>query len=205
MTLARSRPGRVKRFFDLCLAVPGFILLAPLFYLVALGIKLDSPGPVFFRQERVGLGGAIFRLVKFRSMRVDAEKMGSQLTVGQDPRITRLGAILRKTKIDEFPQLFNVLTGDMRLVGPRPEVPRYVSLYTAEQRKVLDLVPGITDPASMKYRDENDVLARVADPESCYIKEIMPEKIEINLAYARQATVGSDLKVVMATLECLCK
>ena len=203
--MIRKGSGRAKRWFDLALAIPGFFLLAPLFYLVALMIKLDSPGPVFFRQVRVGCGGKTFRLVKFRTMRVDAEKLGSQLTVGQDPRITRLGAILRKTKIDEFPQLFNVLTGDMSLVGPRPEVPRYVSLYTTLQRRVLELLPGITDPASLKYRDENDVLARAADPERCYLETIMPDKIEINLAYARQATVGSDWQVVMATIACLCK
>lgn len=202
--MAGSRSYLAKRCLDLCLAVPGFFLLAPLFYLVALGIKLDSPGPVFFRQARVGKGGKIFRLVKFRSMRTDAEKLGSQLTVGKDPRITRLGAFLRKTKIDELPQLFNVLTGDMSLVGPRPEVPRYVSLYTEEQRQVLGLLPGITDPASLKYRHENYILARAPDPENWYIDKIMPEKIEINLAYARKATVGSDLGVVLETLKCLC-
>jgi lipopolysaccharide/colanic/teichoic acid biosynthesis glycosyltransferase len=203
--LIRSGSSWAKRGFDLFLAIPGFLLLAPLFYLVALGIKLDSPGPVFFRQERVGLGGKIFRLVKFRSMRADAEKLGSQLTVGRDPRITKFGAMLRATKVDELPQLFNVLNGDMSLVGPRPEVFRYVVFYTPEQRKVLELLPGITDPASLKYRHENDILAQVPDPENCYIHKIMPEKIEINLAYARQAGLGSDLKVVMKTIACLCQ
>ena len=133
-------------------------------------------------------------------MRIDAENCGPQLTVGKDPRITRLGALLRKSKMDELPQLFNVMVGDMSLVGPRPEVPRYVAFYTREQRKVLGLLPGITDPASIKYRHESEILDNSPDPEARYLKEIMPEKIEINLAYARQATLRSDLTIIMKTL-----
>lgn len=192
--------SRQKRFFDLFFAIPGFLLLSPFFYLAALAIKLDSPGPVFFRQIRVGRQGHYFRLVKFRTMLANAEKMGPQITVGQDSRITRLGKLLRKTKVDELPQLFNVLAGDMSLVGPRPEVPRYVSLYSQEDKRVLELMPGITDPASIKYHQESEILAESSDPERTYIEVIMPEKIEINLAYALEATVFSDFKVVLETL-----
>jgi lipopolysaccharide/colanic/teichoic acid biosynthesis glycosyltransferase len=190
-----------KRLFDLLFSIPGFLLLSPFFYLVALAIKVDSPGPVFFRQVRVGQKGQYFRLVKFRTMLVNAEKMGPQITVGRDSRITALGRLLRKAKVDELPQLFNVLTGEMSLVGPRPEVPRYVSLYSQEQQRVLELMPGITDPASIKYRHESEILAESPDPEMTYIEVIMPEKIKINLAYGLEATVLSDFKVVLKTLE----
>ncbi len=192
-----------KRFLDLFFSFVGFLILSPFFYLAGLAIKLDSPGPVFFRQIRVGRQGRLFRLVKFRTMQANAEKMGPQITVGNDCRITRLGKLLRKTKVDELPQLFNVLAGDMSLVGPRPEVPRYVSLYSQEHRRVLDLMPGITDPASIKYRQESAVLDGSADPERMYIEVIMPEKIEINLGYAAKATVLSDLKVILKTLRLL--
>ena len=190
-----------KRLFDLLFAIPGFLLLSPFFYLAALAIKVDSPGPVFFRQVRVGQKGQYFRLIKFRTMSVNAEKIGPQITVGRDPRITGLGRLLRKAKVDELPQLFNVLTGDMSLVGPRPEVPRYVSLYSQNQKRVLELMPGITDPASIKYRDESEILAESPDPEMTYIGVIMPEKIKINLAYGLEATVSSDFKVVLKTLQ----
>lgn len=163
-------------------------------------IKLDDKGPVFFRQERVGYKGRPFRIWKFRTMVVDAEKIGKPLTVGRDPRITRVGYWLRKFKLDELPQLFNVLVGEMSLVGPRPEVPKYVALYTPEQRKVLDLVPGITDPASIKYRDESEILGRSPDPDRTYLEEIMPEKIRLNLEYAAHATVWSDFIIVLKTL-----
>ena len=189
-----------KRLFDLFFAIPGFLLLSPFFYLAAMAIKLDSPGPVFFRQLRVGRQGRYFHLVKFRTMLANAEKLGPQITVGKDSRITPLGELLRKTKVDELPQLFNVLAGDMSLVGPRPEVPRYVSLYSQEDKRVLELMPGITDPASIKYRQESEILAESPDPERTYIEVIMPEKIEINLAYALKATVFSDLRVVLETL-----
>ncbi len=195
--------SRQKRFFDLFFAVAGFLILSPFYYLAALAIKFDSPGPVFFRQVRVGRQGRNFLLVKFRTMQANAEKIGPQITVGKDPRITRVGEFLRKTKVDELPQLFNVLAGDMSLVGPRPEVPRYVSLYSQKHKRVMDLMPGITDPASIKYRQESEILSGSSDPERMYIEVIMPEKIEINLSYAQQATVFTDFKVVLETLRLL--
>lgn len=189
-----------KRALDLCGAVLGLVVLWPVGLLIALAIVLDDQGPVFFRQERVGRGGRTFRMWKFRTMIVDAERVGGQLTVGGDARVTRVGRWLRRLKLDELPQLFNVVRGDMSLVGPRPEVPRYVAQYTPEQRAVLALVPGITDPASIRYYDESAELARAADPERAYVEEIMPAKIRLNLEYAAQATPWTDLCVVLATL-----
>lgn len=188
-----------KRLFDLFWSMLGLCLLAPVFALVALAIKMSDSGPVFFRQERAGWRGRPFRIWKFRTMVVDAERVGGQLTVGRDPRITQVGDFLRRTKLDELPQLINVLFGEMSLVGPRPEVPKYVRLYTSGQRKVLDLVPGITDPASVRYRNENEVLAGASDPERSYVETIMPEKIRLNLAYAEKASVWSDTLVILAT------
>ena len=178
----------------------GLVLLAPVFAVVALVIAATSPGPVFFRQVRVGRGGEPFRIYKFRSMRVGAEALGGQLTVRGDPRVTRVGALLRASKIDELPQLINVLVGDMSLVGPRPEVPRYVALYTPEQRRVLEVRPGITDPASIRYRDESAVLARAADPERAYVEEVLPHKLAINLAYLDRRSLASDVGVILATV-----
>jgi lipopolysaccharide/colanic/teichoic acid biosynthesis glycosyltransferase len=188
------------RAFDLLLALVGLIVLAPLMAVVAVAIALTSRGPVFFQQERVGLDGRPFRILKFRTMRVDAERLGGPLTVGRDPRITRVGAFLRASKLDELPQLINVLRGDMALVGPRPEVPRYVALYSAEQRRVLEVRPGITDPASIQYRDESALLAAAADPERWYVEEVMPHKLAINLDYLRRRTLPSDVGVILATL-----
>jgi len=190
----------MKRAFDFCLACFGLLIIWPVLLVVALLIVLDDRGPVFFRQLRVGRFGKPFRMWKFRTMVVDAEKIGAQITVGRDPRITRIGEKLRKTKVDELPQLFNVVTGEMSFVGPRPEVPRYVELYTEEQRTVLDLMPGITDPASLRYRDENDVLAQAADPERLYREDIMPEKIRLNLDYAADAGLGRDIGVILQTI-----
>lgn len=189
-----------KRLFDLIAATSGLIVLSPVFLLGALCIKLGDGGPVFFRQERIGRGGVAFRIWKFRSMRTDAGSGGLQVTARGDPRITRVGRYLRASKIDELPQLLNVIRGEMSLVGPRPEVTRYVALYTPEQRRVLDLTPGITDPASVRFFDEESVLARYADPEQGYIAEVMPEKIRINLAYASTADVWSDIGVILRTL-----
>lgn len=188
-----------KRLFDLFWTLPGTILLSPILLIVAILVKLSDGGPVFFRQERVGLHGQPFKIWKFRTMRVDAEKMGRAITVGRDPRITGVGHWLRKLKLDELPQLFNVLAGEMSLVGPRPEVPRYVALYTDEQRRVLELMPGITDPASIKYRNESEVLEQAPDPDKAYIEQIMPDKIAVNLDYAGQASVWADLGIVMKT------
>lgn len=189
-----------KRLFDLVASIFGIIVLSPIFLLVALLIKVDDGGPVFFRQERIGYRGKPFYIWKFRSMVVNAPKLGGALTVGRDPRITRVGYWLRKLKLDELPQLFNVLLGEMSLVGPRPEVAKYVALYTPEQRKVLELMPGITDPASIRYCTENEVLAQASDPERTYIEEIMPEKIRLNLGYAARANLLSDCLIIAQTL-----
>ncbi len=189
-----------KRAFDLFWTVPGLFVLAPVFALLAIWIRLNDGGPVFFQQERVGFRGRAFRMWKFRTMVVDAEKLGRQITVGRDPRITRAGYWLRKFKLDELPQLFNVLRGEMSLVGPRPEVSRYVDMYTDEQRRVLNLMPGITDSASIQYRNESVLLAQADDPERFYVTTVMPDKIRINLEYAERATVWSDLKVILQTL-----
>lgn len=190
----------MRRAFDVAAAAAGLVLLAPLFLAVAIAIRATSPGPVFFRQERVGQGGRTFRIHKFRTMRQDAEAAGAQLTVAGDARVTRVGAWLRATKIDELPQLIDVLQGTMALVGPRPEVPRYVAAYTTEQRRVLEVRPGITDPASIAYRDESAVLAAAADPERAYLADVMPRKLAINLAYQARRTLASDVGVIFATL-----
>jgi len=189
-----------KRLFDLCWTIPGLLVLWPAFLVIAVLIKLDDGGAVFFRQLRVGRYGREFRVWKFRTMIARAEQCGGPLTVGDDPRITRVGRWLRHSKLDELPQLFNVLAGQMSLVGPRPEVPHYVARYTPDQRRVLDLVPGITDPASIAYRDESALLAQAPDWERQYIEVIMPEKIRLNLAYAARATQWKDFLVVVVTL-----
>lgn len=191
---------RLKRAFDLVATLPGLMLMAPAFAVIAVLVKAVDGGPVFFRQERIGRGGKPFRIWKFRTMEVGADRMGRAITVGEDRRITRSGRWLRRTKLDEFPQLFNVLTGEMSLVGPRPEVPRYVALYSEEQRRVLALRPGITDPASMKYRDESSILGRSKDPDTFYVQELMPDKIRLNLEYAAKATLWSDLVLIFRTL-----
>lgn len=189
-----------KRAFDLVAALAGLLVLSPLFLLVALAIKLDDGGSVFFRQTRVGWHGRPFRLWKFRTMVPDAERRGGQLTVGRDPRITRVGYWLRRWKLDELPQLLNVVTGEMSLVGPRPEVPCYVARYTDAQRRVLDVRPGITDPAAIEYCDESELLARADDPERLYLEELLPRKLQMNLQYAREATVWRDVGMVLRTL-----
>jgi lipopolysaccharide/colanic/teichoic acid biosynthesis glycosyltransferase len=190
-----------KRIFDVFCTSLGLAILWPIFVVIAVLIKLDDRGPVFFRQERIGLNGKPFGMWKFRTMVTDAEKLGKQLTIGRDPRITRIGHLLRKSKLDELPQLVNVLVGEMSLVGPRPEVGHYVGLYTPEQQSVLELSPGITDPASICYRDEAEILAQASDPEATYINEIMPEKIRLNLEYAMQSSAVSDFMVIMQTLK----
>jgi lipopolysaccharide/colanic/teichoic acid biosynthesis glycosyltransferase len=188
-----------KRIFDLICVIPGLILLTPVWCVIGLAIWFEDRGPIIFKQERVGLRGSPFKIWKFRTMIVNAERFGKQLTVGCDPRITRVGGFLRKTKLDELPQLVNVILGEMSLVGPRPEVPRYVAMYTPEQSRVLELMPGMTDLASIEYRDENRLLATATDSEDKYITEIMPTKIRINLEYAQRASVANDLKVIMLT------
>ena len=191
----------LKRLFDVLCAGAGLLLLAPLLLGIALWIRIDSPGPVFFRQQRVGRGGVLFRIHKFRSMRDDAPRSGSQITIGADPRITRAGHFLRRTKLDELPQLFDVLAGTMSLVGPRPEVPRYVAMYPAELRdKILSVRPGITDPASIEFRDESALLARAADPERVYIEQVMPAKLRYAAQYVDRMSLINDLRLIGATL-----
>lgn len=189
-----------KRLFDLSFACLGLILLSPLLVLVAVLVALSSSGPVFFLQERVGLNGRTFMLFKFRSMRPTSESKG-QLTVGnRDPRVTTIGYYLRKYKLDEIPQLINVLKGEMSLVGPRPEVPKYVAMYNEKQRKVLSVRPGITDLASIAYRNENEILAESDNPEQTYIDEVMPDKLALNLEYVRRRSLVYDLQLILKTL-----
>lgn len=193
-----------KRLFDLLLSGLGLLVLSPLLLAVAAWIKLDSPGPVMFRQERVGRFGRTFRIHKFRTMRVDAPSLGPQITVGADPRVTRSGRFLRASKLDELPQLWDVLRGAMSLVGPRPEVPRYVAMYPAALRElVLSVRPGITDPASLSFRDESELLARAADPEREYVDVVMPMKLRLAADYVRNASLAGDVRLILATLGAL--
>lgn len=192
----------LKRLFDLFFSLLGVITLLPLFLFISLWIQLDSSGPVFFRQERVGRFGKNFRIFKFRTMCLDAEAKGRQITVGEDPRITRSGRFLRKTKIDELPQLLNVIMGEMSLVGPRPEVPHYVALYPPEVRElVLSVPPGITDYASIEYKDENAVLGRAIDPDKAYIEEVMPVKLRYYQRYVAERSLWVDFMLIMKTLK----
>jgi lipopolysaccharide/colanic/teichoic acid biosynthesis glycosyltransferase len=190
----------IKRVFDFVVSLLGIILLCPLFLLIALIIKMDSNGPVLFKQIRIGKDEEKFKIFKFRTMIVDAEKKGMQITVGKDSRITKIGQLLRKTKVDELPQLINVLIGDMSFVGPRPEVPKYVDMYDMQQRKILKVRPGITDLASIEYRDENTLLAKSNNPEKIYIEEIMPRKINLNTEYIKRMSVWYDVKLITKTI-----
>jgi lipopolysaccharide/colanic/teichoic acid biosynthesis glycosyltransferase len=190
----------MKRAFDLFFATVGFVVLSPWFLVVGVAVRLSSPGPVLFRSRRVGRFGREFFLLKFRTMTKDAHLNGPPITIGNDHRITPLGAVLRRAKLDELPQLLNVIKGEMSLVGPRPEVPEYVRFYTPEQRRVLDLVPGMTDPASIKYALENDLLGKSQDPHADYVNEIMPDKIRMNLAHAARANLWTDFLVILKTL-----
>lgn len=188
------------RFCDILFSLLGLLILSPLFLIVAIWIVVDDPGPVFYRQQRVGKDGKDFGLLKFRSMRVGADKI-SLITIGErDPRVTRAGYYLRKYKLDELPQLWNVLTGDMSLVGPRPEVRKYVNLYTEDQRKVLSVRPGITDYASIEYIDENRILAQSTNPDRTYVEEIIPAKIALNMRYINHQTLTEYLKIIVLTL-----
>lgn len=188
------------RVFDIILSLLGIILLSPFFIVFSLLILLSSPGGIFFLQQRVGKNNIDFKLIKFRTMRPGSEQSG-QLTIGaRDPRITGIGFFLRRFKFDELPQLFNVLFGQMSMVGPRPEVRKYVSLYSKEQQKVLLVKPGITDLASIRYIKENELLAASKDPEQTYIHEIMPEKLKINLEYINNQSVGNYFKIIFKTI-----
>lgn len=189
-----------KRLFDISASFFGLLLLSPLFLVVALCVGLTSRGGVFYVQTRVGRYGRDFKLYKFRSMRTGSDAKGLLTVGGKDGRITPVGYFIRKYKIDELPQLFNVLKGDMSLVGPRPEVRKYVALYNSEQMRVLSARPGITDPASIKYRNENDLLAQADDPERFYVEKIMPDKLKINLEYMDNRSFFKDLSVIFRTV-----
>jgi lipopolysaccharide/colanic/teichoic acid biosynthesis glycosyltransferase len=191
----------VKRLFDITSSCTGLILLSPVFLFLAVWIKLDSKGPVFFRQVRVGKNGKDFKIYKFRSMRRGADKKGLITVGGRDPRITRSGYYIRKYKLDELPQLINVFVGDMSIVGPRPEVRKYVNLYTADQLKVLSVKPGITDMASIKYRNENELLEKSDDPDKMYIEVIMPDKLKHNLEYIKNKSFLYDIKLTFLTFK----
>lgn len=194
------RLNKVIRFFDFVLSLVGLVILAPIFIVLAVWIKIDSVGPVFYKQIRVGQNGKDFGLFKFRSMVVDADKKGLITVGGRDPRITRSGYFIRKYKLDELPQLINVLVGDMSLVGPRPEVRKYVEFYDDEQNKVLSVKPGITDYASIEYMDENEILGKSTDPEKTYIEEIMPEKIKYNMKYIKNRSLIEYFKIIFLTV-----
>ena len=190
----------MKRLFDITASFFGILILSPLFILISLWVGLSSKGGIFYTQTRVGKNNKDFKLYKFRSMRVNSDKQGL-LTVGsKDSRITKAGYFIRKYKIDELPQLFNVLKGDMSFVGPRPEVRRYVDLYSKEQMQVLKVAPGITDPASIKYRNENDLLSSANNPEEYYIQYIMPDKLKINIDYINNRTFFKDIKIIFQTI-----
>lgn len=193
-----------KRLFDIVWSLLGLVVLLPALLVIWLGILTLDGRPAFFLQERVGFHGRVFRIYKFRTMVLGAHRLGQSLTIGRDARVTRIGHWLRKYKLDELPQLFNVLRGEMSLVGPRPEVPKFVALYSPEQRKVLELVPGITDPASIVFRDEAGLLVDCEDPERVYVERIMPEKIQLNLAYAAKSGVMADTGIIWWTLKAVC-
>lgn len=193
----------MKRAFDFVLALIGLIMILPVLVLIAFFIKVDSKGAVFYRQIRVGKNGRDFKIYKFRTMLVDSDKLGLLTIGGRDPRVTNVGYYIRKYKLDELPQLINVLLGDMSLVGPRPEVRKYVELYNEDQKKVLKERPGITDMASIKFRNENELLEKQDNPTQYYINHVMPEKLEINLNYLRNRSLLSDIGVIFKTIKIL--
>ena len=189
------------RFFDLIFSIMGLVILSPLFIVLYLLIRIESKGGGFYSQERIGKNGKPFKLYKFRSMRIGSDKKGL-ITIGEkDNRITKTGFILRKYKLDELPQLWNVFIGDMSLVGPRPEVKKYTDLYTEEQKQVLHVRPGITDWASIKYVDENKILGESKTPDEAYVNLIMPNKIKLNMVYIQNQTLGEYFKIIFATFK----
>ncbi len=189
----------LKRIFDIVSSVSALVILFPFLVIISIWILVDSRGGIFYKQIRVGKNKKEFSLLKFRSMRPDSDKSG-QLTVGNDSRITGVGKILRKTKLDEIPQLLNVIMGDMSIVGPRPEVPKYVTLYNTSQQKVLNVLPGLTDYASLEYIDEQSVLGKSDNPEKTYIDEVMPAKLELNLKYIEERSFMVDIKLIFKTI-----
>ena len=194
----------LKRIFDITLSLFGLIILLPFMLIIAIFIKFDSKGSIFFKQIRVTKGGREFKILKYRTMRAGSDKY-SQITVGKDERITKIGSFLRKYKLDEIPQLINILIGDMSLVGPRPEVPKYVAFYTDEQKEILKVRAGITDYASIEFSDENDLLALEKDPEKAYIEKIMPKKIELNKKYLSEISILTDIKIILLTIKKILK
>jgi lipopolysaccharide/colanic/teichoic acid biosynthesis glycosyltransferase len=192
-----------KRAFDCIVAAAGLLCLSPILLMVAVLIKLDSKGPILFRQERIGKGFSRFRINKFRTMVVDAPQLGSPITFGEDPRITRVGRLLRKTKVDELPQLVNVLRGEMSIVGPRPEVPTYVNRFRPQYERILKVRPGITDPASLRFQDEAAILGKYSNPEEAYVTSVLPDKLRIGEEYLRGSSLLSDLGVILRTVAAL--
>ncbi|HDR7514044.1 TPA: sugar transferase [Bacillus mobilis] len=195
----------MKRCFDFLVSLIAIVFCSSFYVIIGLLIKIDSRGPIIFKQIRVGKDGRHFSIYKFRTMIVNAEKLGKQITVGSDNRVTRIGHILRKTKLDELPQLFNVLIGDMSFVGPRPEVPKYTELYKDDQWEVLSVRPGITDYASIKYRNENEILGASTNPEYTYINEVMQDKLRINLEYIKKRSFREDIKIILLTISKIVK
>ena len=194
----------LKRIFDITLSLFGLIILLPFMLIIAIFIKFDSKGSIFFKQIRVTKGGREFKILKYRTMRAGSDKY-SQITVGKDERITKIGSFLRKYKLDEIPQLINILIGDMSLVGPRPEVPKYVALYTDEQKEILKVRAGITDYASIEFSNENDLLALEEDSEKAYIEKIMPKKIELNKKYLSEISMLTDIRIILLTIKKILK
>ena len=191
----------MKRIFDIAFSFLGLLLLLPLLFLIAIMIKKEDYGPVFYRGERVGKNGMLFRIYKFRTMVVNAEKIGPSSTSDDDPRITKIGRFLRKYKLDELPQLINVLKGEMSFVGPRPEVKKFTDLYTEEEKAILSVRPGITDWASLWNSDEGSILAGVEDPDRVYMEKIRPEKIRLQLKYVRERSLWVDIKIIFKTIK----
>lgn len=189
-----------KRLFDIIASFLGLIILTPFLFIFSILVLVSSRGGIFYRQARVGKNGKDFRVLKFRTMKINSDQKGLLTIGGKDPRITGIGYFLRKYKIDELPQLINVFIGEMSLVGPRPEVRKYVELYTPEQLQVLNIRPGITDYASIEYSNENDLLAKSADPEKTYIEEVMPAKLKLNMKYIEEKSFGTDLKIIFRTI-----
>ncbi len=195
----------LKRAFDIILSLFGIIIISPLILVISLLLLIDSKGGIFFIQERVGKNGKIFKLIKFRTMKVGSQRQSSLTIGGRDPRITRFGYYLRKYKMDELPQLINVIKGEMSIVGPRPELQKYVKLYNKDQLEVLKVRPGITDLASIKYRNESDLLSNSENPEKLYVSEIMPEKLKLNYEYISSRSFWSDLVIIFKTIAVIFK
>ncbi len=192
-----------KRLLDVLLSIIGLILFSPLFAVIAFTIYLTSRGPIFYMQERVGKNWQLFRIIKFRTMILDAEKVGPEISTHDDPRITNVGKVLRKFKLDEIPQLINVLKGDMSLIGPRPEVLKYASFYSNDYSAILKIKPGISDYASIRFKDEASLIPAVCDCESFYIREIMPQKINLYKQYLKEVSFSTDMKILFTTLKAL--